>query len=137
MSERIEKAKQVKPDLTLPEKGRTMSKTPRTDALLLAINEGRTYEDDGPQAGLCRQLEEQLAEARADVIRAVEAGRLLSETYWGYGSYSKFEETLDQLFKKYGGRKISEPLVIGNRCYHGEHAEIIRLFIGYSRMDEE
>lgn len=31
--------------------------TPRADALLLVINEGRTYETDGPLADLTRQLE--------------------------------------------------------------------------------
>ena len=34
-----------------------MSDTPKTDALLRQINEGRVYETEGPEAELCRQLE--------------------------------------------------------------------------------
>ena len=41
-----------------------MSGTPRTDALLLEINEGRTYDNDGPIADLCRQLERELADTQ-------------------------------------------------------------------------
>lgn len=45
-----------------------MSDTPRTDALLLEINEGRVYETDGPTADLCRQLERDMAGLREKVI---------------------------------------------------------------------
>ena len=52
------------------------SDTPRTDALLLRINEGRVYKDDGPEADLTRQLEREntrltaeLAEAKKDAER--------------------------------------------------------------------
>lgn len=38
-----------------------MSATPRTDALLLEINEGRVYTNDGPTAELCRAFEQELA----------------------------------------------------------------------------
>ena len=40
------------------------SETPRTDALLLEINEGRTYDNDGLIADLCRQLERELADTQ-------------------------------------------------------------------------
>ena len=39
--------------------------TPLTDALLLKINEGRRYINDGPVDDLARQLERQNAELRA------------------------------------------------------------------------
>jgi len=39
------------------------SKTPRTDALLIEINEGRTYDTVGPLSDHARQLESQLNEA--------------------------------------------------------------------------
>lgn len=39
--------------------------TPRTDALLLEINEGRVYEENGPLANHARQLERELAEERS------------------------------------------------------------------------
>jgi hypothetical protein len=51
------------------------SDTPRTDALLLEINEGRVYENDSPVADLARQLERELramtdyAELASDVIK--------------------------------------------------------------------
>lgn len=40
-----------------------MSGTPRTDALLLEVNEGRVYADSGPVIVLARQLERELGEA--------------------------------------------------------------------------
>lgn len=46
-----------------------MSDTPRTDALLLEINEGRVYKDNGPRADLCRQLERELKAAKSDAER--------------------------------------------------------------------
>ncbi|MFH1010326.1 MAG: hypothetical protein V1784_03725, partial [bacterium] len=39
--------------------------TPRIDALLLTINEGRTYANDGPITDIARQLERELAAAIA------------------------------------------------------------------------
>lgn len=50
-----------------------MSDTPRTDALLLEINEGRVYENDGPVANLARELEreiEKLTRARNNARRS-------------------------------------------------------------------
>ena len=38
--------------------------TPETDALLLEINEGRIYEDDGPVADFARRLERENAALR-------------------------------------------------------------------------
>lgn len=43
--------------------------TPRTDALLLEINEGRTFDHYGPTVNLARTLERELAEAKRDLER--------------------------------------------------------------------
>ncbi len=56
-----------------------MSKTPRTNALLLEINEGRVYVHDGPIVDLCRQLETELSnlqshESTARPVATVEVG---------------------------------------------------------------
>ena len=42
--------------------------TPETDALLLEINEGRTYKDNGPTADLARKLERE----RDSILAALE-----------------------------------------------------------------
>lgn len=47
--------------------------TPRTDALLLEINEGRTYKHEGVIANFARQLERELADAKEHA--AYEASR--------------------------------------------------------------
>jgi hypothetical protein len=51
---------------------RSLSETPRVDKLLLEINEGRVYENDGPIADLARELERELNEAshRNDLLEA-------------------------------------------------------------------
>lgn len=58
--------------------------TPRTDALLLDINEGRTYGSEGPLCELARQLERELAEMiegwAAQSTRAERAEARLSAT---------------------------------------------------------
>jgi len=41
--------------------------TPRTDALLLIVNEGRVYADEGPIVKLSRQLERELAAAQKEL----------------------------------------------------------------------
>lgn len=43
-----------------------MSDTPRTDALLFTINEGRVHENDGPVARIARHFERELAAAQAE-----------------------------------------------------------------------
>lgn len=43
--------------------------TPETDALLLTINEGRTYETEGPIEELARRLERERDHARAEAER--------------------------------------------------------------------
>jgi hypothetical protein len=48
------------------------SKTPRTDDLLIRINEGRTYETVGPLSDHARQLETELEKARADLGEALD-----------------------------------------------------------------
>lgn len=45
-----------------------MKHTPRTDALLLEINEGRTYDQDGPIADLCREFEHDRYELAKSLI---------------------------------------------------------------------
>lgn len=50
------------------------SETPRTDALLLEINEGRTYENYGPKADLCRSLERETIALSAQVRELNEQG---------------------------------------------------------------
>jgi hypothetical protein len=50
-----------------------VSETPRTDALLLQINEGRVYETGGPMEQHARSLELALREA-TDALRAYQKG---------------------------------------------------------------
>ena len=59
------------------------SKTPRTDELLLEINEGRVYKTYGPVADLCRELElenaelkRQLEEQEQSTSTIIEAAKL-------------------------------------------------------------
>jgi len=48
------------------------TKTPMTDALLLEINEGRTYEAAGPMADFSRRLEIMCAELATRLYRHVD-----------------------------------------------------------------
>ena len=43
--------------------------TPRTDALLLEINEGRVHKENGPVADLAKELERELSKSLAEKLR--------------------------------------------------------------------
>ena len=69
-----------------------MSDTPRTDALLLVINEGRTHETESPMAIHARQLERELAEVK---VKLAEAELVIAH-------YQRIErEEIDQDLKKW------------------------------------
>ena len=70
----------------------TDAKTPRTDELLLELNEGRVYATEGPVVNLCHQLETELsalqsdnAKLREDLVKATnkadEQGRYAVEMF--------------------------------------------------------
>lgn len=77
------------------------SSTPRTDALLLQINEGRVYKDEGPLADLCRELESSAAE----LVEALQATKLESENAFGLARIGRAVANLESLLgiKAMGG----------------------------------
>lgn len=80
-----------------------MSATPRTDALLLEINEGRVYETVGPVTELACTLERELAEAHrviSDVTR--ERDELRRDAIFNF-------RWLESAAKSYADKLLPEP----------------------------
>jgi hypothetical protein len=83
-----------------------MSNTPRTDALLLNINEGAVYDYDGPVPDLCRELEAALTAANAriaelekDVWRYLDVIFSIAADGWLMHGPEGMDETQEAVYK--------------------------------------
>ena len=76
-----------------------MSDTPRTDELLIEINEGRVYETVGPITELSRTLERELAAVQKEIeeLKGIIAG--VSSYLEGDPTFTKADEVLDKVEK--------------------------------------
>lgn len=102
----------------------TPSETPLTDALLLGINEGRTYGDDGPLAEFAHQLERK----NADLRRRLHEFEITDQVSTNFGLQQENADLRGQLTE--AQRKQNALLIAANEwqdCAETAEAELKRI----------